>query len=188
MVWDFLDEGNSCALDPLEGVDRDWELSEGVPRAASFPAGALLRMSNRHPRDIALTDNLINLGRLIVASARLKDFLQARGLKNVEYLPVSIINHKGRVASKDYFVVHPIVPQDCLDLQASGARYSHIIPSDVASVQKLVIDPARVDPDVSLFKLKSYGPPTLIRRQLAEEILQAGFRGVAFLELDEYEP
>ncbi|WPB76674.1 hypothetical protein KYC5002_47760 [Archangium violaceum] len=188
LVWDRRDEGNSCALLTPEEVERDWELSEGVPRAANFSPDALFRMSDRHKKNTGLTDNLINMRRLIVASARLKDFLQFRALKNVEYLPVSIINHKGKVASSEYFIVHPIHPQECLDLQASTPRYSHINPTDIATVKKLVVDPTKIDPDVSLFKLKNYGRPTLIRRQLADEILKAGFRGVSFLELHEYEP
>lgn len=188
LVWSRVDEGNSCSLDPLEGVDRDWELFEGVSRAKGFPAEAIFRMSARHKKNTSLTDNLINLTNLIVVSSKLKDFLQSKTLKNVEYLPVSIVNHKAKVVSREYFIVNPIIPQDCLDVKASGASYSDINPTDIDMVENLVIKPARIDPGVSLFKIKGYGRPTLIRRQLVQEIQRAAFRGVFFLELHEYEP
>src|SRR5689334_17546921 len=124
VVWRWSAEGNSCMLVPPERIDRDWELYEGVPRAAGFPGDALFRMSDDHPRDMGLVDSLANIGTLVVASRRLKEHFEGKALKNVEYLPVTIINHKGRIASRDYFIVHPIVPQDCLDVQRSGPAYS----------------------------------------------------------------
>lgn len=187
VIWDYKDEGRSCLLDPPSGIDRDWELHEGVPRAATFPPDARFRMSDDHKRSIGLTDNLMNLAGLAVISERLKELLVSKSLKNVEYLPVQIINHKGRETAPRYFILHAIVPQDCLDLQASGCSYNAIVPSDIDSVQALVIDPARLDPDVMLFRLKDFGAPLLIRRDLAEAISGAGFRGVSFLELSEYE-
>src|SRR5262245_30446462 len=95
MIWSRKDEGNSCAVKGPEGVDRDWELKEGVSRAASFPANACFRMNERYKKAVKLTDNLINSFKLVIVSSSLKAFLEAEALKNVEYLPVSIINHKG---------------------------------------------------------------------------------------------
>jgi hypothetical protein len=185
VVWRWKNEGNSCLLLPPENVPRDWELYKGVPRAAGFPEDALFRMSDDHRKNMGLTDNLMNVGTLVVASKRLKEFFEARAPKNVEYLPVAIVNHKKRVASPDYFIVHPIVPQDCLDAQASGAEYSDIIPGDVVFVDALVIDPGRVDPGVDLFRIQSFGEPVLIRRQLAIDLLEADFTGLNFLEIYE---
>lgn len=186
LVWDHKNEGNSCMLLPPEGVDRDWELLKGVPRSIGFPDDAILRMSNDHKRNVGLPDNLMNLAGLAVVHLRLQRFLEARALKNVEYLPVAIVNHKRRIASRDYFIVHAVVPQDGLDVQRSGVTYNAIIPADVSSVDELVIDASRVDPDVRLFRLQSFGPPLIIERALSQEILLAGFTGTAFTELNRY--
>lgn len=186
LVWDWRNEGNSCLLLPPEGIERDWELYEGVPRASDFPSDALFRMSDDHPKDIGLTDNLMNIGTLLVASARLKRFFEIKNIINLEYLPVSIVNHKNRVASRDYFIVHPTVAQDCLDVQASGCTYSSIIPADIIHVDSLVIEPARVDPLAGLFRIKNFGEPLLIHRELAIKLLEADFTGLYFRELGEY--
>lgn len=186
VIWDSKDEGNSCVLLSIKNVKRDFELQEGIPKIADFPKDAFFPMDPQYKKNVKLTDNLINTDSLIVVSSKLKDFLQAQQLKNVEYLRVSIINHKGRLASNDYFIVHPIIPQDCLDIEKSGATWNDIIPTDIDSVDKLVIDEAKIDPEVALFRLKYFCPPVLVRRDLAKAITQAGFTGVLWVELDEY--
>jgi hypothetical protein len=188
VIWDAKDEGNSCVLLPPGGIARDWELYEGVPRAATFPPDAFFRMSDAHPRNIGLTDNLINLSELAVVSERLKELLEGKSLASVEYLPVTIRNHKGRAAPRRYFILHATSVQDCLDVPVSGCTHSHMVPTDIVAVERLVIDPARVDPAVALFRIKDFGSPLLIRRGLAEELDGAGLRGLSFVELDAYEP
>lgn len=186
VVWGYRDEGGSCMLDPPTGYDDDWEFYEGIPMAAGFPPGVSLRMSDDHKRNVRLTDNIMNLGTLIVASERLTALLQAKALKNVEFLPVTIINHKRRVASRDYSIVHPVMSQDCLDLQKSGCTYSNISPGDIISVDRLVLDAARIDPNVAMFRIKDFGFPVVLRRELAEEIQAARLTSTQFRELDEY--
>ncbi|QQR45134.1 hypothetical protein JKA73_03050 [Myxococcus xanthus] len=173
-------------LDPLEGMDRSYELLKGIPQSGRFPSTALFRMSANYPKDIGLTDSLANVNELLVASRRLKEFLEARKLPNLEYLAVSVLDHKGRVASNEYFLVHPIQPQDCLDLQASNPRYNKINPSLISRVDELVIDVSKITPGVGLFRLAGFGKPLIIHRELATEISQAGFVGPVFIELNRY--
>jgi hypothetical protein len=187
LIWNSKDEGNSCMVEGPEGVDRSWELKEGVPRAATFPADACFRMSDRHKKAVRLTDSLLNMSRLVVVSPALKTLLEAEAPKGVEYLKVSIFNHKGRVASPDYFIVHAVGLQDCLDLAQSNPSYNHIVPTDIDWVDKLVLDHGKIDPDAKLFRIKDFGMMVIVRRDLAEAIEGGGFKGVEFLELSEYE-
>ncbi|HSN97579.1 MAG TPA: DUF1629 domain-containing protein [Candidatus Nanopelagicales bacterium] len=186
VVWGYRDEGNSCLLEPPAGLDRQWELYEGSPTLSRLPPDVRLRMSDDHRRNIGLPDNVMNLGTLIIASERLSAFLQVRGLKHVEYLPVTLINHKGRVASRSYSIVHPVHPQDCLDRQKSGCTYSNISPGDIIEVKRLVLDVTKIEPDIELFRIKDFGFPVIVRRSLADAIQAAGFTGVLFTEFDEY--
>jgi hypothetical protein len=186
VVWGAKSEGNSCLLDPIEGVDRDWELLKGVPRAHDFPAGAVMRMSDLHKRDIGVPDNVMNQAALVVVSERLRRFLEEKKLPNVEYLPIKIMNHKRRVASETHVLVHAVEPVDCLDVAQSQPEYSGIIPTDITEVEDLVLDPSKIDPKVPLFRVKDFGYPTIVARSLAEEIKKAGFTGLYFSELDRY--
>jgi len=177
---------NACVLGDMRGFDAIYHLMSGVSFIESFPPGVEFGMSPDYPDNIVLTDNLINSESLIVGSARLRRFLESRDTSFLEYLPVSIRNHKGRVASKDYFVVNPIVPVDCLDEDASEAEASSIIPGEIEMVQRLVLDPQRVDPAREIFRIARFPEITVVQRKLAEAIDKENFTGIRWLDISEY--
>jgi hypothetical protein len=186
VIWESIAVGNACKLDGIENVDG-LDLVLGVPMKKGFPSDVRLPMSKRHKKDTGLTDDLSNSNQIKVCSARLTEFLRKKRLKNVEYLPVTILDHKGKVASKDYSIVHPVGLQDALDVKASKPTYSPIIPTEIDEVKKLVVDVKRVDPEVRLFRLKSFNYPVLVDRTLAREIQAGGFVGPSFVELEDFE-
>lgn len=131
VIWDSAAVPNACVLWKHSEIEDPWELVEGVPRAATFPADCTYAMHPDFLHNTLLVDNLINTDRLVVVSLRLKQFLEARGIKQLEFLPVTIMDLRERPASRDYFIVHPIEHVDCLDLEKSGARFSAIDPETI---------------------------------------------------------
>jgi hypothetical protein len=73
-------------------------------------------------------------------------------------------------------------PIDCIDRAASKAKASAIDPGSIDSVERLVIDPQRVPPERTLFRLKDLWGVIVARRPLAEAILAGGFSGVEFVQ------
>jgi hypothetical protein len=185
-VWSYQPVGNVCMLDSIENVPRWLDLMRGVPFKDKFPASAEYPMSKDHKKETGLSDDIPNTDGVKVCSARLVDFLKKKQLKNVEYLPVSIMNHKGKVASKDYFIVHPIIPLDALDVQASQASFNDINPEEIDSVEGLVLNKRSLDPELRIFRLKKLFKPVLIDRKLADEMKGAGFVGSYIQALDRY--
>jgi hypothetical protein len=183
LEWLGKNEANSCVLGSPKGIEKSYELNKGIPRAHNFPPDVSFGFDPDHPKNIALTDNLMNTDGLVVVSKNLKEFLGSKNLVNVEYLPVTILNHKNKVASRDYFIVHPIFPQDCLDAAKSGCAYSDVAPDEIMFLEMLAIDESRIDPKVQLFRVKNYYRPILIKDDLANEIAKKGFKGVQFPEL-----
>ena len=186
LIWDSAVVPNACCLAQLVNVDDQFELPKGIPRAATFPSDAAFTMDPDFPNDMLLTDNLVNTDRLVIASARLKTFLESQALQRVEYLPVTILNHKGRSASRDYFIVHPVELDACVDLGASDVEWSIIDPASIDSVTSLVIDEHALDPGVALFRPKPFYDIVLVRRPLAEAIDAQGFSGIRWIELSSY--
>jgi hypothetical protein len=133
-----------------------------------------------------MTDNLINTRTLIVASLKLKNFLETRQLPKVEYLPITILDHKGRPASRDYFIIHPIEPVDCLDVSQCGAQRSSIDPETIQWLDRLVIDEGKIDPSRDMFRLKFFYDVILVRRELAAAIDAEGLTGIRWIELSDY--
>jgi len=113
-------------------------------------------------------------------------FLQSRKVKNVEYLPITILDHKGKVASKDYRIVNPVGLQDALDPDASRPKFNLIKKDQIDTVERVVIDAKRVDPELEVFRLQGFYFPVFVSRGLADAITAAGFAGPYFRELKDY--
>ena len=155
--------------------------------AATWPKNVTLTMDPEYPDDTLLVDNLINTDMLIVASGQLKEFLQTQALPMVEYLPVTILDHKGRAASSDYFIIHPIHPVDCLKLDEFDITWDVLNENCIDTIARLMIDESRIDPDRLMFRVKFLEGVILFRRDLAGAIDAMGFTGIEWVELDDYE-
>jgi hypothetical protein len=168
-------------------VSEKYPLHDGEPLADTFAADAAFHMHPDFPTNLLLQDCVLNSDMCIVVSERLKNAVEALAPPLVEYLPVAIIDHKKRKVPQRYFIVHPVDPVDCIDRDASGAEMDEILdPAAIESVQKMVLDPALIPADRSLFRLKHYWGAVVARRDLAEALSKGGFSGLRWLELDRY--
>ena len=187
VVWAHSNKvKHSCVLDRLVGVKKKFELIEGIPQTSTFPENAHFTMSADFPNNTVFTDSLINTYMVIVASERLKKFFESRNTKFLEYLPVRIIDHKGKPVNREYFILNPILPVDCLDNEKSNVKWSEIVEGDIRSVQRIILDPTRIDPDRELFRLHRYFDPILVRRDVAEAIDRDKLTGMRWIDADKF--
>jgi hypothetical protein len=185
VVWRFDEVPHCLVLDKLKGVNRHFELKLGIPRRESFSPDAAFTADPDFPNDISLADAFNNTYRLVVVSQKLKEFIESFNPKEVEFLPVVILDHKSRRAGK-YFIVHPINLVDALKPAESGSIWSDLADEWIESVERLVLDMDKLDRSRLLFKLKYFYGCVLIRRDLAEAISKQGFTGCRWVECDQY--
>ena len=186
VIWTTKQEPNCCVLKGLQGVEKQYQLQDGVSRIDGFTEAASFSMNPDFPNDMVLTDNLINIDMMKIISKRVKSFLEEYDVQKVEYLPVKIINHKGRVASHDYFILHDIDPVDCLDKEKCGVTLSPVDPDSIEHVERLVLDDRKVDPTRHIFRPKYFSEVTLVSRELASAIDRKRFTGIGWKELEDY--
>jgi len=187
LIWKYRDTDGACSILEPTGLDSIVPLKEGTPLQAELSGKALsTAMNPESPDDILLLDNVHNTDGILVVSGHLRAFLEARSLRDVEYLQVSIVDHKGRVASDDYWVVHPLSPVDAIDLVASDCKMSRIKKTRIQSMTQLVLRPEAVPADRELFRLQGLWGVTLVSRTLADAIAAAGFSGVEWQEVSAY--
>ena len=129
-------EGKYCGLEGLENVPESHEIQFGMSRIVGFPSNAQYHMDREYKKQVALADALWGPGGDRVISAKLKNFIEARKPIGVEFLPVSIIDHKGKVASKDYFILHPVRIVDCVDQKMSIVVWNPIKKDLIASCEE----------------------------------------------------
>lgn len=176
----------ACTVGRVTGVRDDFRLDQGIPVAHDWPEDAHFKMSDNFPKDVLLEDYVRNGSNALVVSERLKALLESEHAPAVEYLPVTIFNHKGRKEKPPYFVVNCIAHQDCIDLGKTVATRNKIDPDILSDVQNLTIDPKRVAPELLLFRMKEYPFIDVYRERLAEKIKAAKLTGVKFVKPEEW--
>jgi hypothetical protein len=186
MVWDRTYKEGFCVITKLEGFKEQWLLLDGVSLAGKWPDGVTFKMSPQYPKDINLSDNLYG-GSYRVISGRLKEALTPLlGKSKVEFLPASILNHKGRVASKEYFVLNPVDIVDCIDVEKSGVVWNSIDPSAISSCEKFVLKEDAIPEEAIMFRPKSFTDTILIRREIAKQLSSGELTSLSFLDLSNY--
>lgn len=186
VVWRWGRVPGGCSVVELMNVPRVFALKKGEPRGTAFPSDAAFRMDPDAKRDTLLVDNIPNVEVMLLCSERLKQFIESRQPPAIEYLPVTVQDHKKRPVPQAHFVVLPLDPPDCIDLASSVVKRSMVDPTALMSVKKLVLDESKIPSDRLIVKPKGYPLATFFRRDLAAEIDAQGFTGIAWKEVADF--
>ena len=174
-------------LGDLKGVERDNELRDGTPLLEDWEKNARFEMSDDYPKQIALADFMPNLHRALVLSAKARKLFEAEGVADAEYLPVHIVNHKGRKVPDPYFFFNPTRLVDCADAKKTKFRPWPIDKNIWIEVENLTIDEKRIPKDAKLVSVYHFNPLLLIHRSLADRMASAKLTGFETIELSRFE-
>jgi len=184
MIWSSGYVEGVCVVNPAT-IENEWELDEGKPRLADFPSDATCAMDPEFPDDIALADNLYGAGNPVI-SAKVREVLEREVTANrLEFLPLQIINHKGRVASHDYYVLHPLDVLDCIDTEKSKVKWNNISPDRLSGCEGLVLK-EDIPEDSRIFRPTFWGSKILVRNDLVDALTAAELTGLLFIEANGY--
>jgi hypothetical protein len=160
-------------------------LSSDEPLAARWPKKVMCLVDHEHRQNQpVLQDFLVNAEQWLVVSGRLKTFLENANVPDVEYLPVQVIDPTGLPLDENYVIVHLLNSPDCLDMQASGAKLSRVVPNKAERILRIAL---KNDPGRPLFRPSTFGKLTLVSWALAEAIADHGFSGFRFMGFFDYE-
>lgn len=183
VVWAFAAAPHGFVLDQLLGVDDVVDLVEGVPFGGEHPE-LEFTVNPFFPNACRLYDTFDNRYNLTVASPRVVDFLKARRIQQVEFLPVLITNQKGRPAA-GYFIVHPAPPVDGLDVEKSQVLWSELDDTVIDEVQQIALK-NNIAPDQEVIKLRYFYDHLLVRRELADAMQRESFTGIRWIPADQF--
>jgi len=185
LVWLAMTEPGHCVLSSarIKNVGR---LHQGETVPADFGQPIQYRMSDRFPDDIELSDNYERAGQIIVSN-KLRQALQLKlPMERVQFLPVSILNHKKRVAAQDYSILHPHDVCDCINQKKSKITWNPLDKQEILSCDALIIDFDKVPEDLDVFRLQYWGSVVLARKSLADNLREQGFVGLNFVDPGRY--
>lgn len=135
-----------------------YRMAEGDPMGADYPQDVPWQMCREIPGKKLPSLIGTSCGYLVVARP-LKEVFEQAGVP-IECLPFTLLDHKKRVASRDYFIINPLGTFDCLDLQKSHITWSQKVPGAVLDLDKPVLDPKKIGHASDLFRILE--DPTII--------------------------
>lgn len=185
-IWDYEVNDRLCSLKAPENIKNAFELCYGISRESDFPSDASFRMNPEFKKATKLTDNVFNNDFLLVASRKLADFFKSENVPSIEYLPVKIFDQKNKLANEEFFIIHQVGTQDCIDLKNSQIDWNLINPDQISAVDALVIDETKIDKEATLFRAKHLPNKIFIKRDLARKIEDLGITGIRFEEIEDY--
>jgi hypothetical protein len=178
-----LEDDAYCFLElpptPIETID--YKIAQGETIAAEYPADVRMYMDKANP-GVKLSDLVANSRGIIIASKPLKEGIERVNTAPTEYLPVSIYNHKKRLASAAYFIINPLGAVDCLDLQRSEIEWDG---ADVVSIEKLVLDPGKLKGVPDLFRIKEDLMQYVMSEKLARSLVPLDPSNFYLIELEQ---
>lgn len=175
-----------CVLGFIQDFADDFKLMRGHAVSFEWPSGVAFHMDPDFKKRIKLSDALLNANDFLIASVALRNLLEAEGVPDVEFLPVTVFNHKKKAEPHPYWIVNPVGLQDCVDLAASDLVMNNINPDYISVVKHLVIDETKVSPTAALFRARRLGTLLFVRRDLAQKIQAQSLTGLQFKEIDDY--
>lgn len=168
-------------LDPFEDIDYP---TEGVRVGSRYPSGIRFQMAPE-VSGLQVTDVLRNALGYLMITARLRSLLERHATAEIEFLPFTLLNHKGRVAARECYIANVLGTEDCVDTDRTEGSRSEISPGEMLRITRLHLQPDRINPERNLFRIASQ-PRTLIVREDLRQVLEAeGVTGVRFLALGE---
>ncbi len=124
------------------------------------------------------------LGYLIV-STEMKTVIEQMYKGKMELLPFTLYNHKGRVHSRDYWIINPIGSIDCLDKEASQIKYLNSSKKEVIAVDKFVLDPRKLSMEPDVFRVPEDLTRYFISARLGKAFQERGFTNIFLIEVDQ---
>lgn len=156
-------------------------LAAGEPIGDSYPADVKVQPSEERT-GIQLSSVLGNNFNYLIVSGAMKDIIAQHCPKAaIEYLPFTLLDHRGRVRGQDYFFVNPLGGIDGVDVKASDIKYHRS--GAIVGIRKLVLDPEKLLDAPALFRLQQDPQLYVVSEPLARAFHEQGFTNVVLREL-----
>lgn len=186
VIKEDYDRTNVHVSDIPAGLTRKYQLLKGVSRRHDWPDDLALRFTKNRPEGMNLTDWVGNQFGWLIVSDRFKRLLEESGAPDVEYLPVKMTNHKGRIAAADYWIVNMLSLTEAVDRSRSVFDVDAADEDLIFSFDKLVLRDDVIASGPAFFRLKERPRLVLVRQDLAERIRQERLTGLLLVETSRF--
>jgi hypothetical protein len=145
-------------------------IQSGTPAALEYPENVIAKM-DPNEGGMVLSDFIGNAELSLICSGRVKLVVEKLCGISCEYLPVSIENHKGRIASSDYFYINPLGLHDCLHQTLSEIKRTD--EGKVIKVKKFVLEKNKLEKVPPLFRVPENDSKYFTSQELVDALSAA---------------
>jgi hypothetical protein len=179
----LCDRNDGALLDayPPDGPEG-WRYLVSERLATEYPSGGLsMGFSPSFPDRRKLYDFVDSILDIRVVSGRVRRIILELAPQDVEFLPVTLVDHQKDVVSRDYFIMNVVASRDVIDLERSTVEMSSVLPEDIDDVSELLLKEDLPPEGPKVFRPEHLRIYTMVDPALQAALTQAGLTGVKFL-------
>ncbi len=182
----LCDRNDGALLDAYpQGGPEGWRYMMSQRLAAEYPSGGLsMGFSPNFPDRRKLYDFVDSILDIRVVSDRVRRLIQELSPQDVEFLPVTLVDHQKDVVSRDYFIMNVVADRDVIDLERSTVEMSSVLPEDIDDVSKLMLKEDLPPAGPRVFRPEHLRSYTMVDPTIQTAMTTAGLTGVKFLPAD----
>ncbi|RKH44953.1 imm11 family protein [Corallococcus sicarius] len=166
------------------GAPEAHTLERGEPAAELFPPESTVRFSEEFPTRRKVCDFMSNIFGSLIVSAKVKRILEEQGANNCEFIPLRILDHKGKVASKEHFLLQVLGHVEAVDMERSQVVMSAILKERIGNIEHLVLNREAIPPDAVIFRLSRKRNEFLVKQATYEALTNQGVTGLKCFQAD----
>ncbi len=189
--WDYFvvrptNDKKACYVEDYPSMVEDFEMpTTGERMGDAYPPDVRLEMSSEF-KGILVPDNIPNaLGYFLVSQAAKAVLEQHVTGAEIEFLPFSLVNHKGRKSPETAYIANVIGTSDCVDMDATDGSPGTFRDDEFSFIHSLKLDPDRIDAEANLFRLRPLSEMIVVRSDMKEAIEAAKLSGFTFFAEEE---
>ncbi|MDF3819373.1 hypothetical protein P3G55_05660 [Leptospira sp. 96542] len=182
----LCDKNDGALLDAYpEGGPAGWRYLVSQRLASEFPSGGLtMGFSPNFPDRLKLYDFVDSILEIRIVSERVRRVIQELTPNDVEFLPVTLVDHKKEIVARDYFIMNIIADWDVIDLERSNVRMSHILKDNISRVWELRLKEGLSADGPKLFRPRHLRSYTMVDPIVQAALTSAKLTGVKFLSAE----
>lgn len=179
--WDFDLLKSEEPFDPYSGKPINF----GRELLDNFPKITLSFKSKQLP------DSIPNFNGYIVFNQKIISELKEAGVDYIQYFDVDVENKAGEVVSDDYKCLNILKVVDAIDFENSNLKWTDLEKGEteedrsILGVLDLRLNYSAID-NLPLFRLKGLETFLVFREDVAENIVNKGYEGLAFYPAEGY--
>lgn len=172
-----------CRLgeEPQETSDKCFKILKALSIKEYYPDDATFSMHD-YAGGLVVADYISNSFGYTIISGKFKkiidDFIAPL---NVEFLPLTIVNHKGRNHPGVFYILNMLDTIECVDLTKSVIQIDEIETDYFHWIEKLVLSETRIPENCHIFRLKNMPKIFLVSELLKTKLIDNDIKGVNFI-------